>query len=93
MAIENGSGQRHGEMETTSGRTVELAARLAPAEEQTAKNPVGVETSTFKIHKRLIEEEGTERLLLPHKAVVFVIAVALSFIMFIAYLIATTPSE
>lgn len=92
MAIENGSDQKHGEMETTSDRTAELAARLAPEEEQSAKNPVGLETGTFKVHKSIVEDEGTERVFRPHKAVIVILAIALGFIAFIAYLIAAAPS-
>lgn len=94
MVIENDSGRTHGEMETTSERTAELASRLAPVEEQRAgEDLAGDVTDSFKISPSLIEDNSGQRLLRPHKAVVFVLLVALGFIAFITYLIASTPTE
>ncbi len=93
MVIEDNSARTHGEMETTSERTAELAARLAPVEEQRADEDLtGDVTGAFKISPSLIEDNSGQKLFRPHKAVVFVLLVALGFIAFITYLIASAPT-
>ncbi len=92
MVIENEDAQAL----EVSDRTAELAARLAPVEEQQRHHEADSISSpgNFKVSKVFLEESGEgSSSLLPHPVVLFVLGVAIAFISFIAILIALTTSE
>jgi hypothetical protein len=84
-----------------SGSVEDVAAQLAPLEEQTAARKSGannggaivVDTGTLKLPEGLVEEKQKKRLILGVEPVVFfIIAFAVLFILFIAWQISRMPT-
>ncbi|MDT7602418.1 MAG: hypothetical protein QOF61_415 [Acidobacteriota bacterium] len=84
-----------------SGSVEEVAAQLAPLEEQTAARESGaknggaivVDTGTLNLPEGIVEKKEKKRLLLGFEPVVLIIvALALVFILFIAWQISQMPA-
>jgi hypothetical protein len=84
-----------------SGNAEDVAAQLAPLEEQTAARKSGatgggsivVDTSALKIPGGLVEEKERKQLIMGFEPVVlFIIALAVIFILFIAWRISQMPT-
>ena len=95
MAVGNGHHPRHNGTARTKGNTAELAARLAPVEEQQQEDDIiRVDASDIKLSKFFLDEDRRRsKWLRPQPIVMVIIGLAITFIGFIAYLIWTMPSE
>jgi hypothetical protein len=84
-----------------SGSAADVAAQLAPLEEQTAARKSGatnggsivVDTGMLKLPEGLVEEKEQKKLILGFEPVVlFIIVFAVAFILFIAWQISRMPA-
>ena len=104
MAVEKGPPDRSADVGERTASTAELAARLAPPEEQaegTVAHPgsnndgaIIVGAGSLKLPEEMIEgEKEMTRALRPHPVVIVILCVALAFIAFIAWLISRMPPQ
>ncbi len=104
MAVEKRPPDQSADAGEQTADTAELAARLAPPEEQSegivahpGSNNGGViivDTGSLKLPQGMIEaEKGMTRALRPHPIVIVILCVALAFIAFIAWLISGMPPQ
>lgn len=85
----------HNPLRTTHEEAAKLASELAPLEEQERRSRNGaivLDTKELKLPKEFMEEERRSDGLRLEPVVVFILALALAFIAFIAYLISIEPS-
>jgi hypothetical protein len=96
------SRREHNPVETKSEEAARLASMLAPLEEQESANApprasnggaIVVDTARLKLPKDLIEENEKGAPFGLERVVIFILALVLAFIAFIAYLIFIEPSR
>ena len=98
MAMNGEPRREHNPVKTTSEEAANLASSLAPLEEQErgggkrGNGAILLDTGKLELPKGFIEKDKEEESLGLDRVVLFIMALALAFIVFIAYLISIEPS-